>query len=117
MNIKNKILIVTSNDDHRYLLKVLLTDAGYEVDAPEDLKLCTKCIENNKYFKVVLDYDYRVQENRIFCNYLEMNRCFGKSVVIQAISNEDITCKVYEQGGSVLNKPYDTNSLLFIVNS
>ncbi len=115
-NIK-KILIATSNDDHRYLLNVLFSEAGYQVDAPDNLAFCTKLFEENDYYKVILDYDYRVKENRMFCSYLEMNKHFKKSVLIQAITDEDIMSKVFEQGGSVVNKPYDTDKLLFVVNN
>lgn len=112
---KNKILIATINDDHRFLLTMLFTDAGFIVDAPEDLALCSVLVEQNEYFKVILDYDYRSKKNRLFCSYLERTHKFNKSVLIQAISNDDITSKVYEQGGRVVNKPYDTDYLVNVV--
>jgi DNA-binding response OmpR family regulator len=112
-----KILIATSNDDHRYLLTVIFKEAGYEVDSPQSLSDCTLLFAQNDYFKIIIDYDYRIKENRIFCSYLEANRYLQKSVVIQAITDEDIMTRVYSQGGSVVNKPYDVYNLLSVVNS
>ncbi len=117
MNMNKRILIATSNDDHRFLLSVLLTDAGYEVDAPKNLEICPALFEQYDYYKVILDYDYRVKANRMFCSYLETQRQFRKSVLIQALTDEDIMTKVFEQGGFVVNKPYDTEKLLLVVNS
>ena len=111
---KQKILIVTSNADHRFLLTVLLTEYGFIVDAPEDLSLCRKLFEENEYHKVVLDYDYKSKNNRLFCSYLDSHHELHKSVLIQAnTDDDDLACKVFEQGGRFLNKPYETEELMY----
>ncbi len=114
---KNKILIVTTNDDHRFLLTMLFTDSGFLVDAPIDLSLCSRLVEEEEYYKVIVDYDYRSDNNRLFCRYLETHNQLRKSIVIQTITDEDLASKVYQQGGNVLNKPYNTEDLLFAVKA
>jgi DNA-binding response OmpR family regulator len=94
---------------------MLFTDAGFVTDAPVDLSLCSRLVEENDYYKVIVDYDYRSDYNRLFCRYLETHHQLKKSIVIQAITDEDIASKVYEQGGNIINKPYDTEELLFAV--
>lgn len=115
-SMKNKILIATTNDDHRFLLTMLFTDSGFIVDAPRDLSLCFRLFEENEYYKVIVDYDYRSDMNRLFCRYLESHNQFKKSVLIQTITDEEIASKVFEQGGDIINKPYDTKDLLYAVN-
>lgn len=112
---KNRILIATTNDDHRFLLTMLLTDSGFIVDAPVDLSLCSRLVEENDYSKVIVDYDYRSDKNRKFCKYLENHNHLRKSIVIRSITDEDIASKVFEQGGSLVNKPYNTDDLLLVV--
>ncbi len=113
---KNRILIATTNDDHRFLLTMLFTDSGYLVDAPLDLSLCTRLAEENDYCKVIVDYDYRSDKNRLFCSYLETHNQLRKSIVIQAITDEDISSRVYDQGGHIIHKPYNTDELLLAVH-
>ena len=113
---KNKILIVTTNNDHRFLLTMLFTDSGFIVDAPSDISLCSRLVEENEYHKVIVDYDYRSDKNRLFCSYLESHNQLKKSILIQAITDEDISSKVFEQGGMIINKPYNTDDLLVVVN-
>jgi len=112
---KDKILVVTTNDDHRFLLTMLFSDAGYIVDAPKDLAICSRLFEENDYRKVIIDYDYKSDKNRMFCRYLDVHNQLKKSIVIQAITDEEISSKVYAQGGDIINKPYNTDELLFAV--
>lgn len=114
---KNKILIATTNDDHRFLLTMLFTDYGFLVDAPDDLSICSSLFENNEYHKVIIDYDYKSDKNRLFCRYMEDHNQLRKSIIIQAITDEDIASKVYEQGGSIINKPYNTDDILLAVKN
>jgi len=109
---ENKLLIATTNDDHRFLLTMLFRDSGYEIDAPQDLAICSRLYEENVYYKVIVDYDYRSNKNRVFYKYLESHHQFKNSVIILAVADEDIISKVYSQGGNIINKPYDPNELL-----
>ena len=114
---KNKLLIATTNDDHRFLLTMLFTESGFIVDAPKDLALCSRLFEENDYFKVIVDYDYKSDKNRFFCKYLEIHNQLRKSIIIQAITDEDLSSKVFAQGGGIINKPYNTEDIILAVKS
>lgn len=114
-SMENKILIASTNDDHRFLLTVILKKCGFTVDAPTDLSLCSELFEENNYYKVVLDYDYKNVHSRLFCSYLDTHQMFNRSVVIQAMSDDNLAYKVFTQGGRLLSKPYDTEDLVYAV--
>lgn len=114
-SMEHKILIASTNEDHRFLLTAILKKCGFAVDAPTDLSLCSKLVEENDYHKVVLDYDYKSVTSRLFCSYLDSHQKFNKSVVIQALTDDDLAYKVFEQGGRILSKPYDTEDLVYAV--
>lgn len=109
---ENKLLLITTDEDHRYLLKMLLTESGYIVDAPEDIASSSSLFEKYEYYKVIVDYDSRSYKQILFCRYLELNHKFNKSIVMQALNDDDIVSKVFDQGGDIIIKPYNIEDLL-----
>ncbi len=115
MIMKDKLLLVTTNDDHRYLLNMLLTESGYLVDAPLNIEDSSSLFEKYEYKKVIVDYDSRSYKQILFCRYLELHHKFNKSIVMQALDDDDLVSKVFDQGGDIIIKPYNIEDLLLAI--
>ena len=73
-----RILIVTSNEDHRFLLSALFKNYGYKIDAPEEITSSVDMINDFDYYKIVLDYDEHNLYNRTLCKSIETLDYFKK---------------------------------------
>ncbi|OQY38988.1 MAG: hypothetical protein B6226_02730 [Candidatus Cloacimonetes bacterium 4572_65] len=109
---KNKILIVSTNKDHRFLLAALIKKSGFDVEAPSDISQCKGLVDSINYYKIVIDFNLMDSSNQKLCNYLEYTGKLNKSIVINAQADDNLAYRVFKQGGRLIDKPYNSKDLV-----
>ncbi len=112
---ERKLLIVSINKDHRFLLNSLVEKKGFEIFAPESIEDSISLLKTSDFDKIVIDYTDYSFLMRILCNKIERRNNIHKCIFLNTEIDPVVAEKVIEHGGQLLDKPYDADQLLAII--
>ena len=116
---KKKILVIDDSETNLLLLRVVLEDAGYDVDLLDDSRQAVAYINNHQPDLVLLDLLMPGMDGFEFMN--KINQASRKAgfpiVVVTAYDSQDNKQRAKELGAAdVINKPIDISSFLDTIN-
>ncbi len=117
--IKKKILVIDDEIELGMALKIRLTASGFEVKTITDGVEGIALIESFKPDIVLLDYIMPKADGLEICKRIKSQDKFKSIPVIMftAAGDKDIESKINNAGAQgYINKPFDTQSLLNLLN-
>lgn len=107
-----KILVVEDDIDLSFVIKVYLTQAGYEADTAVRSDEALELVEKNEYDLILLDILLPDIDGRIICQKLRGD-LFCPIIFISCMDDEDTICEAFAMGGDdYIVKPIRRKDLL-----
>jgi two-component system response regulator ResD len=112
-----KVLVVDDEEDIRFLVRMLLSKNGYEVDEAENGEVALNKLSQKKYDLVVLDIMMPKLDGWGVMRELKKRNLSVNVLMLTAKSDDDSTWEGYKQGATLyVPKPFDNKKLLDMVN-
>ena len=108
-----KILLVEDDDCLRESLKLILQEAGFELETAAEGKTALKILQQQKYDAIILDDNLPFIQGSELLGLIRIQNPSVKIIIMSGLFNSDGVKKIKSQGADlVIEKPFDFNVVI-----
>ncbi len=116
MSNKLKILVVDDEENLRHWLKIILTDAGYEVDEAQNGEAALKKFEDNLYDFVLCDVRMPKMDGRELLREMRHRQIPATVIMMSAYGTEETALEAMKMGAyDYISKPFRQDEILLVL--